>query len=263
MNRKIITLLPVITFVIGLACFLYPKVSTMLYQNKMDNIIQKSTTQLSEQSAKQLAIEWQKAKKYNKQDFAYKLAKEPFSNETNTYSDDYLDTLNLGKDGIMGEISIPKLELDIPIYHGVSEDTLQKGIGHIAETPLPIGGKGNNSVLCGHNGMPSAEMFTHLDKLKKGDKFYIYVLDKKLEYKVTSKYVVNPNSLKYVYPVPNKDLVTLVTCTPYGLNNKRLLVRVERVKSSKRNLKKEVKSIDKNWFEGIIDAIKNIIKGFF
>lgn len=263
MKHKFIAFLPIVIFVIGLMCFLYPKISSVLYQDKMDNIIQKSTTELSEQTAKKLDIEWKKAKKYNKQDFAYKLAKEPFSNETSTYPKGYLDTLNLGKDGIIGEIRIPKLNLDIPIYHGVDDDTLQKGIGHIAETPFPIGGKGNNSVLCGHNGMPSAEMFTHLDKLKKGDKFYIYVLDKKLEYKVTSKYVVEPDSLTYVYPVPNKDLVTLVTCTPYGLNNKRLLVRAERVKSIKRDLKKEAKSMDKGWFDRVIRVVEKIIKGLF
>ena len=140
----------------------------------------------------------------------------------------YTSVLNISDDGVMASVEIPKIGVNLPIYHGTSEETLTKGVGHIQSTSLPIGGKSTHSVLTGHTGLPSAELFTKLDLLKENDIFYIHVLDEILTYKVYEIKVILPDEIDELRVVNDDDLLTLVTCTPYGINSHRLLVKARR-----------------------------------
>ena len=140
----------------------------------------------------------------------------------------YEECLNLGN-GMMGYIRIPKIDVELPIYHGVEEDTLARGVGHLPGTGLPIGGVGNHAVLTGHTGLPSARLFTDLTELQEGDLFYIHTLDQVLCYEVDQIKVVLPTEEEELMPRAGEDYCTLVTCTPYGINSHRLLVRGSRV----------------------------------
>ena len=149
--------------------------------------------------------------------------------ETSDASQDYWEQLKANDDGLMARLRIKKIDLDLPVYHGTEDVTLLKGLGHLRGTSLPVGGKGTRSVITGHRGLASAEMFTRLDEIVKGDTFTIEVFDEILTYKVVDKIVVNPDETKKIAAVPGKDLVTLITCTPLGINTQRILVTGERV----------------------------------
>ena len=149
--------------------------------------------------------------------------------ETSDASQDYWEQLKANDDGLMARLRIKKIDLDLPVYHGTEDVTLLKGLGHLRGTSLPVGGKGTRSVITGHRGLASAEMFTRLDEIGKGDTFTIEVFDEILTYKVVDKIVVNPDETKKIAAVPGKDLVTLITCTPLGINTQRILVTGERV----------------------------------
>nr|WP_308581876.1 class C sortase [uncultured Gardnerella sp.] len=149
--------------------------------------------------------------------------------ETSDASQDYWDQLKANDDGLMARLRIKKIDLDLPVYHGTEDAPLLKGLGHLRGTSLPVGGEGTRSVITGHRGLASAEMFTRLDEIVKGDTFTIEVFDEILTYKVVDKIVVNPDETKKIAAVPGKDLVTLITCTPLGINTQRILVTGERV----------------------------------
>ncbi len=154
--------------------------------------------------------------------------------ETETLSASERDTLyqsllNLTGDGVMGYLSIPKIDVYLPIYHGTGTEELQKGIGHLYGTSLPVGGEGSHTVLAGHRGLPSAALLTDLDLLEEGDYFYLYILDDILAYQVTSIEVVEPSETDSLATQAGEDLATIVTCTPYGVNTHRLLVHGTRV----------------------------------
>ncbi len=144
----------------------------------------------------------------------------------------YSNLLNLSGYGIMGYIEIPSIKCSLPIYHGVDDSVLQVAIGHIEWSSLPVGGEGTHSVVSGHRGLPSAKLFTDLDQLEPGDLFYIRVLDETLSYEVDQILIVEPHEVDSLAIQPGEDLCTLVTCTPYGINSHRLLVRGHRVENS-------------------------------
>ena len=141
--------------------------------------------------------------------------------------DEYFDTLDVG-DGMMGSIRIPKIEVLIPIYHGVTDEVLDKGIGHIKATALPVGGLGTHGVLTGHTGLSHAKMFNDLVELQIGDEFYLEILDETLAYKIDKILTVLPDDVSQLVRKADQDRVTLITCTPYGVNSHRLLVMGER-----------------------------------
>ena len=145
---------------------------------------------------------------------------------------EYEEQLNIGSSGIMGYISIPKIDVMLPIYHGIDEAVLQVAIGHISGTSLPVGGRGSHCVISGHRGLPSARLFTDIDKLVEGDTFTITVLDQTLTYEVDQIRTVEPTDLSDLQIEKGKDYLTLVTCTPYGINTHRLLVRGHRTKNA-------------------------------
>ena len=174
-----------------------------------------------------LAEEWAKAEEYN-ENLAGDPVHDPFVPGSGyALPDNYLDVLNI--DGVMGRITIPKIGVDLPIYHGTDAETLEKGVGHIESTSLPIGGEYRHAVLTGHRGLPSSELFTRLDELEPGDQFYLHVLDATLAYQVDQILTVEPQELETLVAEPGQDYVTLVTCTPYGINTHRMLVRGTRV----------------------------------
>jgi len=141
----------------------------------------------------------------------------------------YEQILNLDGSGVMGYLTIPKISLKLPVLHGTSEGVLQKAIGHLEGSSLPTGGTGNHCVLSGHRGLPSARLFTDLDQLQPGDQFTLTVLNREMVYEIDQILTVEPQEVEALYPVAGEDYCTLVTCTPYGVNSHRLLVRGRRV----------------------------------
>ena len=214
-------------FLGGAAVFCYPAISNYLNQKNQTRVVQHYEQTVTAQDDALLAEEWAKAEEYN-ENLAGDPVHDPFVPGSGyALPDNYLDVLNI--DGVMGRITIPKIGVDLPIYHGTDAETLEKGVGHIESTSLPIGGEYRHAVLTGHRGLPSAELFTRLDELEPGDQFYLHVLDATLAYQVDQILTVEPQELETLVAEPGQDYVTLVTCTPYGVNTHRLLVRGTRI----------------------------------
>ena len=179
--------------------------------------------------------EWEKARAFNASFTDNNLYGDVFGAEDTKLEDtEYWKVLNIAGDGVMGYLSIPKINIKLAIYHGTGEDVLQTGVGHLNGTKLPIGGEGSHSVLAAHRGLPSARLFTDIDQLQPGDKFYIHMLDEVLAYEVDQILPMvekdDMDTLTEAMKVdPDADQVTLFTCTPYGVNSHRLLVRGTRV----------------------------------
>ena len=215
--------------IIGCIALSYPTLS-ILYNQYRNNILASSYNETVEELPEEdLSQMWQEAIEYNEQhEFNY-------IQDAFTDSEDYIlthpyDTLlnPMGND-IMGYLEVPKAGIELPIYHGVGEEYLQKGCGHVEGTSLPIGGKSTHTVIAGHNGLRGAQLFTHLDEMKEGDQFYIHIMDKVFAYEVDQVVIVLPEDISPLAIEPGKDLATLLTCTPYGANTHRLLVRGHRV----------------------------------
>ena len=161
----------------------------------------------------------------------------------------YEKELSVDNTGIMGYIDIPKINISLPVYHGVEENVLQRAVGHISETSLPVGGGGTHCVLSGHRGLPSARLFTDIDKLVEGDTWTITVLNRTLTYEVDQIRIVEPTDMSFFQKEPDADYCTLVTCTPYGINTHRLLVRGHRVANAQgeANIIADAIMIDSNY----------------
>ncbi|PWE75317.1 class C sortase [Bacillus cereus] len=215
-------------FVLGLGIFLYPTISNWF-------ATQTHYSQVSSYDAKVKALQKgdlerreKEAKEYNKrvqgstQTFA-----DPFAEKEKIGEKSYADALNIGD--VMGYVEIPKIKVKLPIYQGTSEKVLSRGVGHLDKSSLPVGGEGTHTVLTGHRGLPSALLFTDLDKMKETDVFYIHSLGKVLAYQVDQIKVVLPSETEDLLIVNDQDYTTLLTCTPYGVNTHRLLVRGHRI----------------------------------
>lgn len=224
MKKHLSTIIVGIIFFCGLSLFLYPTVSN-LYNEYLNR---KLIGDYQEVFSNIKPEEYKKAKEdavaYNENMNNIKKLEE--------LGLTYEDTLNITGNGIMGYIEIPKISVSLVIYHSLDNDVLQNGIGHVEESALPIGGVSTHCVLAGHTGLPSAKLLTNIDHLKKGDTFYIHVLDEVLTYQVDNISVVEPHEVSKLNVVSGKDYVTLVTCTPYGVNSHRLLVRGVRVQGN-------------------------------
>jgi sortase A len=187
---------------------------------------QQATKSLSSASIKK---QWRLAEQYNNSLIGQPV-KDPFVEGSGAIVPKNYDAiLNVNHDGVMGEIKIPKIKVDLPIGHGTDDKTLEDGAGHTRQTSLPIGGSSTHSLIIAHRGLPRAEMFTRLDELQLGDVFTITVLDKTLTYQIDKISVVDPDDLSQISIIKGRDLVTLMTCTPYGVNTQRLLVRGTRI----------------------------------
>lgn len=229
-RNTLTTCIAAVLLLVGLALIAYPSVSDLLSQaerDKVANAQQQTVEHLQENDPAALQDVLARAQAYNER-LAQGLVviTDPFDERAKTVSDqEYLDTLNVNGDGVMATLVIPCIGADLPIYHTTDDDVLQKGVGHMPGTALPIGGASTHSVLAGHTGLPSTKIFDSLDQLELGDYFLIEVLGEVHAYRVDDIRVVLPEETSGLSVVPGEDLVTLVTCTPYGVNSHRLLVR--------------------------------------
>ena len=228
MKKKIVTICAAVLFLTALGLTLYPLISNYVNQ-KYASEIQIAYQELIQQTddsvlqeAKQRAI-------------AYNLAITPgtadaYSEEALvSAAEDYDSQLDIAGNGIMGYVEIPKIQVNLPIYHGTDTEVLDRGVGHLLGSSLPVGGENTHTILSGHSGMASQKMFTDLEQLTQGDVFYLNVLNETLAYQVTEINTVLPYETDLLGIVPDEDLCTLVTCTPYGVNTHRLLVRGSRI----------------------------------
>ena len=222
---KLINIFIALMIVVGLGVMFYPVVSDMWntyrnsllisdYKNNVDNLSKEKATQI-----------WNEAITYNKNHRSNFISEDVFTHLKKRTKSQYDSYLNISNNGVMGTIVIPKINEELPIYHGTGKKELQTGVGHLEGTSLPVGGTSSHCVLSAHRGLPSAKLFTDLDKLKKGDQFYLHILDKTLAYKVDAIFTVTPDDTRNLALEEGKDYVTLLTCTPYGVNSHRLLVR--------------------------------------
>ena len=181
---------------------------------------------------------------------------DPFSSEQNS-ADDYNSLLSIDGSPIMASIEIPEININLAIYHGTSDDVLQKGVGHLPSSSLPVGGKGTHAVLTGHSGLSSQKMFSDIASLEKGDKFYIHVLGDTLAYEVDEINTVLPEETDKLQIEPDKDYVTLITCTPFGINSHRLLVRGTRIPYSENEIQQSGGTLRKScsWDNEYIKAL--------
>ncbi len=231
-KEKVIIFLFILMIVVGLGIILFPLISNQVNEIHYQEVIgtyDDTVTQKTEIENDQMLI---KAREYNSSLSSTKIV-DVFQNPVQTNSSEYLSILNVDDNGMMGYISIPKIDVRIPIYHGTSSDILQKGVGHLEGSSLPVGGESTHTILSAHRGLPSSRLFTDLDQLKEGDIFYIYVLDEVLAYQVDQVLVTEPSETEALKIVDGKDYITLVTCTPYAVNTHRLLVRGERIEYNK------------------------------
>lgn len=218
----------VVSIVIGIVCIFYPFLGTTITSIKQQIVINEYNEQLSQLSSSDVSEKIKLAQEYNNK-LQTNTEETETNNENNNTIQDYYNALSVGDDDVIGYITIPKIEIICPIYSEATDEQLQKGIGHISGTSLPIGGIGTHCVLSGHTGLVGNQLFTDLDKLSVGDKFYIHTLDDILAYDINQIKVVLPdNATDYIKQQSDKDYCTLVTCTPYGVNSHRLLVRGER-----------------------------------
>ena len=226
----------IMSFVIGLillaggGLLAYPSVSNYVNEKNSSRAIATYQEAVEEMGTDNYAAELEKAQAYNAElAAAYTNLASAVSAENERTDGPYEDLLNVGGTGVMGEIRIPAIHVDLPIYHGTDEGVLQVGVGHLKGSSLPVGGAGTHAVLSGHRGLPSAKLFTDLDRLQTGDVFYLRVLGEILEYQIDQIEVVLPEKLDQIQIDPERDFVTLVTCTPYGVNSHRILVRGTRI----------------------------------
>lgn len=240
MKKHLPTIIVAIIFLCGLSLFLYPTVSNLYNQYLNNRLIGDYKDAFTSATPEQFTEAKEDAVAFNGN-----LGNKDKLEELGLT---YENVLNVAGNGVMGYIEIPKISVSLIIYHSIDEDVLQKGIGHVPETHLPIGGNNTHSVLAGHTGLPSAKLLTNIDHLKIGDRFYIHVLNEVLEYKIDDISVVEPSEVSRLNVISGKDCVTLVTCTPYGVNSHRLLVRGVRVSGADLSAKDD----------GIINELLNV-----
>ena len=243
MRQTIIKVMVILLFIAGIGLLAYPVLSNEWNTYVQSKLIGNYQDKLSSMDDNEYELEWDAAEDFNSQILQNDIGTDVFGMDSEEdeqtpsdkfYNSKYYSVLNVNGDGIMGYLSIPKINLKLPIMHGTFDEFIQRALGHMNGTALPIGGEGTHSVIVGHRGLPQAELFTNIDQLKEGDKFYIHVLDEVHAYQVDKIYPMieadDIDTLTEALAVEDgKDYVTLFTCTPYGVNTHRLLVRGSRV----------------------------------
>lgn len=223
MKKHLSSIILVFIFFVGLSVMLYPMISDYVNSKTQTRAIANYDAVLSEMKQENYDEMFAQAEQYNEQ-----LRENPDSFYRPEEVEGYWELLDVGGTGIMGYISIEKIKVELPIYHGTDEGVLQIAAGHLEGTSLPIGGESNHSVLSAHRGLPSAKLFTNLDELELGDKFSITILNQRMTYEVDQIRIVEPSEVEELKIVEGEDYCTLMTCTPYGINSHRLLVRGRR-----------------------------------
>ena len=255
MKKKTYKILIVIIFLAGLSLLVYPFVANQWNNYRQKQLISDYDSIVSAEDAAgeiDYAAELEKARAYNEA-LLPSILPDSFAIAEATEGEDkaYMDCLNIAGDGIMGIVEIPKIDIKLPIYHTTREDVLQVAAGHLEGSSLPVGGASTHAVISAHRGLPSASLFTDLDKLEEDDHFLIHVLNETLCYEVDKISVVKPEETSGLAVEEGKDLVTLLTCTPYGVNSHRLLVRGTRVAYNGEEDKEATIS------ESMVESIKN------
>ena len=231
MKDRILRIAAAVVFLIGGACIAYPYASDWTYQLAKQGVIERYEAQVEQAAEGDSPAELERARRYNERLRAGRTAViDPFDPDQPRDADsaEYWAALNIGGDGVMGVLTIPAIDLELPVYHGTGSAVLSKGVGHVENTTLPTGDPFCHSVIAGHTGLPSCRIFDALDRVEVGDYFVLSVLGTDLAYRVDRISVVLPTETGGLAAEPDLDLVTLVTCTPYGVNDHRLLVRGKR-----------------------------------
>lgn len=242
MKKKAGNLVICIIFLAGLSLLLYPFVANQWNNYRQKQLISNYEQVVSDKEAAEgidYDAERKKAEEYNEALLPCVLPDSFALAESSGVDPVYMNTLNIAGDEMMGSVEIPKINIKIPIYHTTEEDVLNKGAGHLEGSSLPVGGANTHAVISAHRGLPSASLFTDLDQMKVGDHFLLHVLDETLCYEVDKISVVKPEDTTALAVEDGQDLVTLLTCTPYGVNTERLLVRGHRVPYVEEEVKEE------------------------
>lgn len=242
MKKKAGNLVIGIIFLAGLSLLLYPFVANQWNNYRQKQLISNYEQVVSDKEAAEgidYDAERKKAEDYNEALLPCVLPDSFALAESSGVDPVYMNTLNIAGDEMMGSVEIPKINIKIPIYHTTEEEVLNKGAGHLEGSSLPVGGANTHAVISAHRGLPSASLFTDLDQLKEGDHFLIHVLNETLCYEVDKISVVKPEDTSALAVEDGQDLVTLLTCTPYGVNTERLLVRGHRVPYVEEEVKEE------------------------
>lgn len=257
MKKKLPGILFGILFLIGFAILSYPAVADQWNTYRQNRLISSYDRTVEEMEPEDFTAQWEMARQFNDSFDHNSIYADVFGQDEQELKDtDYWKVLNVGGDGLMGYLSVPKINIKLSIYHGTGDDVLQTGVGHLNGTKLPIGGESTHCVLAAHRGLPSARLFTDIDQLERGDKFYIHVLDEILAYQVDQILdMVDKDDVETLEQAlqieEGEDQVTLFTCTPYGVNSHRLLVRGTRVPY---NGEEEVKATP---VETMLEAVQN------
>lgn len=231
MKKKLPVIAIILIFIIGLGIMSYPLVSSMINNSKFKDGMNDYTETVKKLDKKDYSKLYKSAKKYNHSLTQTSIITDPFDEEAyKAIGAHYNDVLNVDDKGLIGYVVVPRIDVNLPIYHGSSKKVLENGAGHLQNTSMPIGGKSTHAIISAHTGFPDQTFFDNLTDLVKGDIFYIKVLDKTLAYKVDQIKVVLPEDTNDLRIIPGEDHVTLLTCTPYGINTHRLLVRGVRTK---------------------------------
>ena len=232
MKQKILTILAILVFLAGISLLAYPAVSNLLYEKEQEELMEHYDSIAGEKmTTDEQAEELQECREYNRGLLqGGVLLTDPFDmSQLDPSALPYAGLLNVDEEGGMAYLRIPAIDVELMIYHGTEEEVLQKGVGHLQGSSLPVGGAGTHCVLSAHTGLNDKKLFTDLDQLENGDLFYIHVLGEILAYQVDQIRVVLPEETEDLKINAREDYVTLVTCTPYGINTHRLLVRGTRV----------------------------------
>ena len=229
MKSRKSTIILLISFFIGLSVLLYPSLSSYWNSKTQSKAIVNYEAMLANYKPEDYTAIFAQADDYNQR---LRKLEDPLVDYTQLTG--YNNTLNVSGTGMMGYISVPKISQELPVYHGTSDSVLSVAVGHLEGSSLPVGGKNTHSVVSAHRGLPTAVLFTHLDRMEIGDTFYFTILDRVITYEVDEIRIVEPKDLSLVQIVEGKDYCTLLTCTPFGINTHRLLVRGHQVDASQK-----------------------------
>ena len=233
---RILTILLVGAFLLGAGLLAYPYAADLYNKWQSSQVSEKYDASSSAMSSEQTENLLAQARAYNQE----LLERPDRYHPDESFHQQYMDTLNIDGSGLMGTVTIPKIDVKLPVYHTTDENVLQNAAGHIEGTSLPVGGEGTHAVISGHTGLPSAKLLTDLDQLALGDLFTLTVLNQKMTYEIDDISVVLPEEADKLAISPDKDEVTLLTCTPYGINSHRLLIKGHRIENPKEDYLKAV-----------------------
>lgn len=218
-----------IIFIVGLLLVSYPLISNIMERQHQKNAVATYQWSVESEDKSQIQEALAQAAEYNNMLYQTQRAKIESLQDGILSEENYKNLLNLSETGIMGSIEIPKINVDIPVYHGTSDEVLSSGAGHFQDSSLPVGGDNTRCILTGHRGLPNSKLFTRLDELEKEDLFFLSTCGETLAYRIIEIQVMEPEEAERLEIIADKDLCTLITCTPYGINTHRLVVTGERV----------------------------------